>query len=176
MILTQQETYNHFVKAASFVTGKPYFADMQGHEMEIAWIGVIVAQVESDLNTHALNPSTQTKGLMQVKDKTKKWMEENFLKIPVANTKKMFDPYYNGVIGLAYLCYQFLRYGGNWERAVRAYHVGNYNPDELNKSKAYIERYYSYFNRTDPDELAQNYGEPTMAIEDYDPEFWKEFI
>jgi len=155
MALTEQQAYDLIHDTAyRLKSNYAYFKDI---DIElVTQLGIIIAKTETGgkLNPTAKNTSSTAKGLMQVVDGTKKSMEKNYLKIPVASDKRMFEPGYNALIGLAYLAYQLKRYGGDPYKAVIAYNQGHY---DSNSPTAYYDAFSKWDGRTDFAALSNNY-------------------
>lgn len=133
MLLSPQQAYNIIVKQSEYLTANiPDFSGI--NVVELANYGFAVAKTESrSFNTDAKNSNSTAKGMMQIVDGTKQFIETKILKIPVADISKMFDPDYNCLLGVAYLAYQYKRYG-DWRKAVIAYNQGSYNDGEAGQS------------------------------------------
>lgn len=133
MLLSPQQAYNIIVKQSEYLTAN--IPDFSGINVaELANYGFSVAKTESrSFNTEAKNSDSTAKGMMQIVDGTKQFIETKILKIPVADGTKMFDPDYNCLLGVAYLAYQYKRYG-DWRKAIIAYNQGSYNGGEAGQS------------------------------------------
>lgn len=145
MLLAPQQAYGIIVKQAEYlVTNIPEFSGI--NVVELANYGFAVAKTESrSFNADAKNDSSTAKGMMQIVDGTKQFIETKILKIPVADLSKMFDPEYNCLLGVAYLAYQYKRYG-DWRKAVIAYNQGSYN--ESNDGKNYYATASKFYANT----------------------------
>lgn len=110
----------------------------------LARVSTAVAKVESNFNEKAKNTNSSARGLMQILICTQREIELKYLKIewPVASLRcksypkapvnaskpdRMYSGKYGLLIGQVYLCYQFNRYKGDWQKAIFAYNQGSFN-------------------------------------------------
>lgn len=101
--------YSHIIKSVSAECGTDEFL--------IAGIISAESRFDSDAVSHK-----GAKGLMQIRDKTKKWCIEHF------NIKQTNDDVAMNVrIGCTYLVYLIEKYGGNTDTAIAAYNAGEGN-------------------------------------------------
>ena len=174
MLLNEQTVFNLIFSTVFILTGRyGYYASIE--PVEFAQAGMAAAKVERrSFNTNAVNSRTGAKGLFQVLDSTKAWVEKKFLSLPVAPVSKMFDPEYNSMIGLAYLGYLYKRFG-DWERAVTAYHDGP-NRDGISEAgKAYLSLWKKFYNAFDFDRLMSPFDYAAYAYYSTERDFYIEF-
>ncbi len=154
--MTSQQVYNLILSTSIYITGLiDDFDDIDPRELA-EW-GHSVAKYESMYDTKAKNPASSAKGLMQLVDKTKEWMEKKYYGGEIAESNKMYDPKYNVKIGLAYLAYLFNRYkheSDPWKRAVIAYYYGHYKSEDPD---GYWKRVFGYNKEFDYGDLGKDY-------------------
>lgn len=92
----------------------------------VADMALSISWVESRFIPESKNANSTARGLMQVIKGTKEWMEKDFLKIPIADINKMYDPEYALMIGITYLVYQYIRYDKNREKTIWSYNQGSF--------------------------------------------------
>lgn len=133
MLLSAQQVYNSIFNNSNWlISNYSKFANI--NQDDLVSVGMSVAKTESrSFNTDAQNNTSSAKGLMQIVDGTKKFIETKILSIPEAPLNQMFDYNYNIKLGLAYLAYQYMRYG-DWRKSVIAYNQGSYNESEAGKN------------------------------------------
>lgn len=148
--MTEQEVYNIAREQAQKVKkfydeNRPSYAGFDPEELAI--VATSIAKVESgdykaiktNLNEKAYNKSTAS-GLMQIKTPyVKDDIEKRILRVPVTSASTIFEPEYNLYLGIAFLAYQYQRYGFNTDKMVTAYHLGSYKV--TTDGKEYLRRY-----------------------------------
>ena len=133
--MTEQQAYPIVSKTAEYLV-KNYQIFSGIKPAELTHVGFAIAKLESRLNPNAKNSTSTAKGIMQILDGTKKEVETKILKIPEAPMSRMFDANYNILLGMAYLAYQYTRYG-MWDKAIIAFNRGHYE-DSYNDSAYYL--------------------------------------
>ena len=125
-ILSAQQVYNLALTTATYLVQNVAIAS-DINVLDFTDTATGIAFVESKFNPLAKNKKSTAKGLMQMLDTTKNWVENKFLGTKPSPTARMYEPTYNLRVCMTYLAYLYKKYDNDWGKAVWAFNQGNYN-------------------------------------------------